>query len=293
MRRPEPGTRGIAASDLDRREGYFAGSGEVRLFYQAWEAAQPSSALLLIHGQGEHSGRYAALAADLVPQGISVYAMDQRGHGRSEGRRGHARRFGELLEDVDRFRALIAAQLTAQLPLFLLGHSFGGLVALRYVQEQPDAPLRGAILSSPLLGLGFAPPAWKTALARVLTRLLPMLRFANEVNAAHISRDADVVVRYREDPLVHSWVTPRMYTEILAAMRQTLEQRDRLRLPLLFLVAGDDRIVAAQTTAEFARGLGGEVELRVFEGFYHECLNEPERHRVVREIVGWIEARTP
>ncbi|MBA2243845.1 MAG: alpha/beta hydrolase [Gemmatimonadetes bacterium] len=287
----EAGTR--AASAEARREGYFAGSGGVRLYYQAWEAAQPRAALLLLHGQGEHSGRYSALAGDLLPRGISVYAMDHRGHGRSEGRRGHARRFGEILEDVDRFRDLVAAQLSAQPPLFLLGHSFGGLVALRYLQEHPEAPLRGAILSSPLLGLAFTPPAWKTALGRVLTRLLPTLRLSNEVNAAHISRDSQVVERYREDPLVHSWLTPRMYTEILAAMRQALEQGDRLRLPLLFLVAGDDRIVAAQTTAAFARELEGEVELRVFEGFYHECLNEPEQHRVVCEIIGWIEARTP
>lgn len=289
--RSENGAAAMAAPASDHREAFFAGARGTRLFFQAWEPAQPRAVVLLLHGQGEHSGRYASLAADLVGQGISLYAMDHRGHGRSEGPRGHLRRFEEILQDVDRFRVTVTSTFAAPVPVFLMGHSFGGLVALRYLQTRGGADFHGAILSSPLLGLAVRAPAWKKLLGRGLTRVLPALSFATELDAEHLSRDPAVASAYREDPLVHGLVTPRFYTEMVAAMARARAEGEQLRLPLLFLVAGSDRIVRGDLAVELARSLPGEVELRVYDSLYHECLNAPERDRVVRDLLAWIDAR--
>ncbi|HEX7241947.1 MAG TPA: alpha/beta hydrolase [Longimicrobiaceae bacterium] len=281
----------MGASPAEGSFGSCAGADGVRLHTCAWEVAEPRAALLLAHGIGEHSGRYAPLARDLAAHGVAVYALDHRGNGRSPGRRGHVRRFGEYVDDLEAFRRHVAAALPAGLPVFLLGHSLGGLIALRYLQAHPEAPLAGAVLSSPALGIAVEAPAWKTRLAGLLSRVLPALPFANEIDPAHLTHDRAVVDGYRDDPLVHPRITPRLYTEMLAAISAALAEGGRLRLPLLFLIPDADRVVAPAAARAFAEGLRGDVTVRVYEGFYHESLNELERERVVGDIAAWIAAR--
>ena len=273
--------------------GSFRGADGLALHFHAWTAPEPRAALLVSHGLGEHAGRYSTLAADLVARGVSVYAPDHRGHGRSPGRRGHVGGFAELVADFEAFRRHVAADLAPGLPVFLLGHSLGGLVAIRHLEEHPEAGYAGAVLSAPLLGVALRPPAWKTSLAGLLSRLLPSLRLRNGVDAADLSTDDAVVAAYRADPLVHPWITPRLYTEIQAAMRTAVERRDRIRLPLLFVIPGEDRIVLAEAAEEFARGVRCEAEVRRFPGFRHESLNERERAVVVAGIAEWMAGRIP
>jgi alpha-beta hydrolase superfamily lysophospholipase len=262
-----------------------------RLHALRWPAGRPRAALLLSHGLGEHAGRYALLARDLVPLGIDVHALDHRGHGRSGGARAYTPRFSRFVEDFETFRLHAAAALPAGLPVFVLGHSLGGLIAIRWMEAHPQAGLAGAVLSAPLLGIRKEAARWKVALSGVLSKLLPWVPIPNEIDPAELSADAAYVRSYREDPLVHAKITPRLYTEMVQAMGDAVAEKDRLALPLLFLVPGADSIVREEETLRFAEVLAGDVTVRRYPGFHHESLNELERARPVGDVVGWMEAR--
>jgi alpha-beta hydrolase superfamily lysophospholipase len=259
--------------------------GSLSLHTRSWVAAQPTAALVICHGMGEHCGRYAQVAGELAAQGVSTFAYDHRGHGRSPGRRGHVDRFAQLTDDLDRVMAA-ASERFAGLPLFLMGHSFGGLVALRWLQTRPAA-VRGAILSSPLLEVALVPPRWKMALSGVLSRWAPSLSFSNEIDPADLSKDPAYVKAYREDPLVHNRITPRMYTEMMAAAAAAATE-PLPPLPLLFVVPGKDRIVLPDATLRLVKGLAGDVTLRHYPEARHESFNDLERRAVVADIAGWL-----
>ena len=242
--------------------------------------------MILLHGFGDHSGRYAGVAAWLAQRGLAVYALDQRGHGRSPGKRGHVSRFAQFLSDVAALRRLVASETAA--PQLLLGHSFGGTVTLRYLETEP-AGLAGAIVSSPFLAVAMAVPVWKRALARVLVEVLPSVPVATGLDLAHLSTDPAVGQAARSDPLYHRVMSPRAYREILAAQAATLAEGRHIRVPLLLLLAGDDRIVSRPASEAFARSLGGDVTVKTYDGFYHEIFNEPQRARVFRDVEPWLE----
>ena len=274
-----------------RGEGALRTTGGRKLRYRTWESPSPRAALIVIHGLAEHSGRYEALGRDLCESGISVYALDLRGHGRSDGQRGHARSFGVLLQDVDRFRREVLGLVDAGTPLFVLGHSMGGLIALRYMEEYSDA-FAGAIIVSPWLATAVQVPRWKITLANPLAKLAPALPFRAGVNPEHLSRDPRVVRAYEEDPLVHDRITPRLFTELSTAMALAFVRSDRIRRPLLFLLAGADRIVNTERTLAFARALTRpDVETRVYAGHFHEVLNEPGADTVRHDLRAWLDAR--
>lgn len=243
------------------------------------------ASLILLHGFGEHSGRYGHVAQWFAERGVAVYALDQRGHGRSPGTRGHIARFAQYLSDVVALRKLVAAESPG--PLLLFGHSFGGLVVLRYL-ESGSTGVAGAVVSSPFLGVAMKVPAWKTGLARVLADVLPAIRVPTGVNPQHLSHDPDVVRAALSDPLCHVVMTPRAYREIVAAQRHALEERDRITAPLLFGIAGDDRVVSRLDIQRFAGSLAGDVTVRVYEGLFHEILNEPRRGEVFADIEPWL-----
>ncbi len=274
-----------------RSDGAFEGVGRLRLHYRMYEVQQPRAAVLVVHGLGEHAGRYHGFAEALASSGVSTFAYDQRGHGTSEGRRGHVGSFDVLLQDLDRFRREVSGLVDARLPLFLLGHSMGGLVALRYLEEY-DAPLNGGILIAPWLGTAVSVPRWKITLASALTRVLPAVPFRNAIDPDALSRDPEVVRAYREDPLVHDRITPRLFTEVSSAMGMVLQRSDRIVTPLLFLLPAADQLVDTHRTLAFARSLSAQdVSIEVYPGHYHELLNEPDRVEIVRDLRDWLIAR--
>jgi alpha-beta hydrolase superfamily lysophospholipase len=274
-----------------RGEGALRTTGGKKLRYRTWESPSPRAAIIIIHGLAEHSGRYEALGRDLCESGISAYALDLRGHGRSDGQRGYARTFGVLLQDVDRFRREVLGLIDAGTPLFVLGHSMGGLIALRYMEEYPGA-FTGAIIVSPWLATAVQVPRWKITLANPLAKFAPALPFRSGLNPEHLSRDPRVVRAYEEDPLVHDRMTPRLFTEVSTAMAQAFVRSDRIQRPLLFLLAGADRIVNTDRTLAFARALTREdVETHVYAGHFHEVLNEPGGENVRHDLHTWLDAR--
>jgi lysophospholipase len=263
----------------------------VRLEYRVWRAPHESAALVLVHGLGEHGGRYAAFGEALAQRSISTWALDLRGHGRSGGRRGHLPSFDLLLQDTELFRREVEVHSGPAVPLFLLGHSMGGLITLRYLQEYAHR-FCGAIIISPWLATAMPVPRWKRFAAGVLRRVSPALPIKHGMNSSHLSRDADAVRAYDADPLVHGSITPRAFAEISAAMDLVLERSEQLTLPLLFLLAGDDRIVDTGRTLAFTRALPGpDVSVDVYADHYHELLHEAERQRAYRQIGAWILSR--
>jgi alpha-beta hydrolase superfamily lysophospholipase len=278
---------------LHRVESNCEGVAGVRLHTIAWEIDQPRCAILVIHGHGEHSGRYEDVAARMAERGCSLYAFDLRGHGRSEGRRGHARSFDVLLQDVDRLRNHVVGLTGASVPFVLLGQSLGGLIALRYQQEFAP-PIHGLVLVAPWLATAMRIPRWKSLATPLLSRLLPALPFRTRLNPEHLSRDPAAVAAYRADPLVHDTITPRLFAEISTAMGQAFVRTERLAVPILLLVGEDDPIVDTPRSIAFARSLSSvDVSILSYPGLRHEPLHEPERGRVIRDIAAWLDRRLP
>lgn len=262
-----------------------------RLFYREWLVNAPRAALHIVHGLGEHGGRYAHVAARLNALGIAVRAHDQRGHGRSAGARGALSRRDDLLDDLKLMFDDFARQ-QGSTP-FLLGHSLGGLVAARFATANYSA-LRGLILSSPALALMLSPG--QRALLAVSSRLAPSLGVANGVDANWLSHDPTVAAAYRADPLNHARVTPRMVRFMLDAIDAAQQGAEGFATPTLMQVAGADRLVVAQGSRDFYERLpGGQRTLRWYDDAYHEIFNESaeRRARVFDDLSIWIDAHIP
>ncbi len=272
---------------------YFSGSGGIRLHYRCWDVPQPRAVVIICHGLGEHSGRYEEVARDFARAGLSSFALDHRGHGRSDGRRGHVRRFTRYIHDLEKFRRRVVGAVGDDLPLIFLGHSLGGLILLRYLQEYPGVTSRGAVFSAPLLGIATEVPRWKERLATVLNYSVPALPLSTGLNPEYLSHDLQVVAAYRRDPLVHDRITPRLFNEIKAEVARAFNDVERLELPVLFLIPSADRLVRPDLMQRFASSLsrGPRVRVRTLPGLYHEVLNESTRSSVVADLLGWIERR--
>ncbi len=257
-----------------------------RLALRRAPADRARAALILLHGFGDHSGRYGEVATWLAARGVGVYALDQRGHGRSPGKRGHVSRFAQFLSDVAALRKLVAGEFAG--PQLLLGQSFGATVALRYLETSPEG-IAGAILTSPFLAVAMRVPPWKVRLARLLADIRPSLPVATGLDLAHLSTDPAVGQAARSDPLYHRVMTPRAYRELRSAQAAVTAEGRHIGVPLLFLLAGDDRIASRPASEAFARSLGGDVTVRVYDGFFHELFHEPQRARVFRDAEQWLE----
>ncbi|MGE5124918.1 MAG: lysophospholipase [Betaproteobacteria bacterium] len=259
------------------------------LWVRDWqpEEAPPRAAGVLVHGLGEHGGRYEHLARRLTDAGYALDAFDLRGHGRSSGRRGDTR-IEPALGDVERLLARAGARHPG-LPLFLYGHSLGALVVLTaLVRRRPR--VAAAILSAPPLRNALREQRVKVLLARALGGLLPWLTLRAGLEAAALSRDPGVVAAYLADPLVHGSASLGLARDSLAAT-EAVESACDLALPLLILHGGADRIAYPAGSRALAARLAGDVSLREYPGLFHEPHNEPERDAVIEDAIAWLDAR--
>ncbi|HKW42336.1 MAG TPA: alpha/beta fold hydrolase [Gemmatimonadales bacterium] len=258
-----------------------------QLVYDLYEASPaPRAAVLLLHGWSDHAGRWRDTGEQLRDAGYSTYVLDLRGHGRSGGRRGHLSRFSQLLGDLQAFRRVV--RLRTDRPQVLLGISFGALVALRYLETQPSDPIVGAVIMSPWLGLAFRPPVWKLLAGRVLADLWPTLPIPAKVDADVVSRDAAVNQAYAEDAAVHGVMTPGAWRELQWAQRAVPADGYRIESPLLFLLAGEDRLIDAHLARAFADSLKAEVRVRWYPEMYHEVLHDPGRDAVFADVEAFL-----
>jgi len=268
-----------------------------RLFVRDWSAdnggSPPQALVVIVHGLGEHAGRYQHLADTLSTIGCAVRGADHRGHGRSGGLRGHVDGFSQYTADMDRVIQSFREEHGRELPCFLVGQSMGGLLALQYLIERPEAAISGAVLSNPCLAVAVKAPPVKVLAGRLLSRVLPRLRMDNELETSHLSRDPAAVQAYVDDPLVHRHLSTRWYTSLLAAMDHVNGRVRDVQVPTLWVIGEQDQICSPEASATFARQLPQDrVEVRTWAEAYHEPLNGPDKQAVLSAISSWVRDQT-
>jgi len=272
------------------RTGTLEVAGGVRLFFRSCEVDGPRGRLLAVHGLGEHSGRYGRLASCAEAAGLDFYALDLRGHGRSQGRRGHANSFDRLLSDLDRFRRRTGSG-DSRLPTFIFGHSLGGLIVGRYVQEFGFPNFAGAILVAPFLDLAMRPPAWKLRLSDLANRLTPSITMDNGIRAEMLFRTAEERTAHGRDPLLHQRISARLWSEMRSQARVLVRRAGQSRTSFLIQLPGDDRVVSTAASWEFSTGLGGEARVIEYEDAYHDLYRDPVADRAATDLASWLEER--
>jgi acylglycerol lipase len=269
--------------------GYLAGAGGRRIYWQSWTPeSEPKALIMIVHGAGEHSGRYGHVAEALVEDGYAVYALDHRGHGRSDGPRALIDRLDSAVADLDRLVKEALAEHPA-LPVFVLGHSVGGTIAVRYALDH-QGRLTGVVLSGPLAAIDAAAPL--RFAGRVLSVVVPTLPLI-AVDPALVSRDPQVVAAYQSDPLVHHGKLPvRTLAELISAIDQFPDAVRAITVPTLILYGSADRLCPPSGSGMLGERIGSEDKtVKAYEGLYHEILNEPERDEVLADIRAWLSAR--
>ena len=268
------------------------GCRDTTLYAQAWlPQRDPLAVLVVSHGLGEHGGRYAQFAARFVARGYAVYALDHRGHGRSGGERANIARFAYLVSDLGGFVGRAQREHPGA-PVFLVGHSMGGAVALASALRSPGG-LKGLALSSPALAAGTAVPRVKVWMVRLLSRIAPRTG-ALTLPASAISRDPAVVRAYEADPLVfHDAIPARTLVELMDAMAGFPDSAPRLKVPVLVQHGTADRLVPLAATRPVYERLGAPQlrTVRLYDGLFHEIYNEPERDQVLADLAGWLDAQ--
>jgi len=270
---------------LKETSGHVTGTGGLKLFYRTWEPEHPSGSLVLVHGMNEHTGRYEHVARFFAGQGLAIYGMDQRGYGQSEGTRCYSDRFTDYLEDM----RLIVDKASQHGKPIMIGHSFGGLVAFQYGLAYPES-LKAVVVSSPGFGAKAKPNLALEMVARVASRLAPKMQFKVTFPPESVCRDPQVVAAYAKDPYGWYSATPRWYTEMTAAglaCRTALAAG--MKLPVLFLQAGDDLIVDPDATrAVYQQVPHDRKAFKLYPGKYHEVFNDPGHDDVFADILAWL-----
>jgi len=272
------------------QEGTFNGSEGLSLFFQSWQPDSPArGVLVIVHGLGEHSGRYKNVVNHLVPLRFAVYALDHRGHGRSPGQRAYANSMAEFRGDVHALVQL-AANAHPGLPLFIMGHSLGGLITLDYILHHPEG-LRGAIVSAPAVGgVGVSPVL--LMLSRVLSRVWPTFSLDSGLDVNAISRDPQEVQAYQDDPLVHGKGTPRLATVVMDSAEWCQANAHTLQLPLLMIHGTADSITSPADSRRFFDNVASADKTYIaYEGGYHESHNDIHYQQVVEDIAAWLVER--
>lgn len=276
---------------MRHRELQLPGCHDVALFAQAWlPERDPRAVVVISHGLAEHGGRYPEVAARLVASEYAVYALDHRGHGRSGGPRANIDRFAYLVSDLGTFAGRAQREHPGA-PVFLLGHSMGGAIALACALRYKGS-LKGLALSAPALAASETVSPFKMLTLRLLSALAPNTG-ALTLPAAAISRDPAVVEAYEQDPLVFRGAIPaRTIVELLQAMAAFPASAPELRIPVLVQHGTADTLVPLAATRPIYETLGQPKgrTLRTYEGLFHEIYNEPERDRVLADLAVWIEA---
>lgn len=256
----------------------------LRLAHYLWPLEVHKAEVLLVHGLGEHLGRYHHVAAALNQAGYQVSGVDFRGHGKSPGKRGHIKKWSDFVTD------LAAAAMAIDGPYLLVGHSMGTLICLDFLRQTPEAKNALAVaLSAPLLGAAVEAPKWKTMAADLLAVLLPGLSMSNELDAKEICSDDEVVQRYLEDPLTFHTITPRWFKEMNHALQRVNGVAEQYRLPLWMSYGSEDRIVSLPAADAFCARYGGSSCFKSWPGGRHEIFNETFQRQVLDHLIAWLD----
>ncbi len=277
-------------SEARHEEGFLNSADHLRLYWQRFTPERARATVVVLHGGGDHSGRYPAVTAALVRAGFQAALVDFRGHGQSDGRRWHVDAFSDYLHDVDAFVAKLSQDGIAGDRLFLLGHSMGALIATLWAAGHARL-LSGLVLSSPYFALARKPSAGKVLAARLVGRVVPWLPVSAGLQMAQLTSDAELQRWTDRDPLYGRATTPRWFEESSRAQLEALRRAAEIELPLLVLAGGADEIAdvsAARAFIESARSR--DKRMVVYDGLRHEIFNEVRRQEPIGEAAAWLTA---
>lgn len=260
------------------------------MFAQGWAPDNdPKAVVCLVHGLGEHVGRYAHVGAAFAAAGYALLGFDLRGHGKSGGPRGHTPSYDALLDDMAAFIQQTKERFSGR-PCFIYGHSMGGNLVVNYaLRRKPD--LGGVIATDPFLKLAFAPPAIKVALGRFMNNIAPGFTQANGLETKALSRDPKVVEAYVNDPLVHDKISARLFVGLFDSGQYAFNRPSEFPLPMLLMHGTADRLTSAEASRQFGAAAPKYVTTRLWEGYFHEIHNEPEQVEVLKAMVSWLDAQ--
>ncbi len=269
-----------------RAAGSIKSADGTKLAYRAWPVDGAGITFAVVHGLGDHSGRYAPFAEAMGRHGMSTYAVDLRGHGQSEGRRGHVDSWTQWTDDVSAFVRHVEGIGGAE--VVPVGHSFGGAALLSTVLAGKLPNSKRFVVSSPALMLRLKAPAWKVAVAPFASRVVPRLAMDNEVDPGAISRIPEVVAAYRADPLVHNRISSRMFIEWQNATVDILARAAQIKVPFLVLAGAADPLIDPEGSRRLHQEAPSQSELHVLEGRYHEPFNDLGSDEVFQLIADWV-----
>ena len=271
----------------------FISDDGIKLFGRTWltNLKEPKGMIHLVHGIGEHSGRYDHLGEAFNESGYHFIAFDQRGHGLSEGKRGHAPSFDQLLSDVEVFLDEAQKRYGPQSNLFLYGHSLGGLIVINFcLQKQKD--LDGAIATAPSLQLAFEPPKIQLSILKFMKSISPAFTMSSMLDQDALARDPAIVKAYQDDPYVHDRVSAKLAIEMLRYGEFALNHAKDWNIPLLLMHGTSDRLSSHKASQEFAENAGNLVDLVLWQGYYHEIHNDIGKEEVIGKIISWVNNRS-
>lgn len=276
---------------MKHAEGKLAAPAGASLYYQSWTPGDtPTAVLMVAHGLAEHSGRYQHFASFFVDRGFAVFALDHTGHGRSDGDRCHIGRFSEYTDGLSLLLVKVHEEYPG-VPLVLIGHSMGGLIATSFLLDHQN-DFTACVLSGAAVQPAVELSAIQGLVMRFFSRFLPKLRVL-QLDASEISRDPEVVDRYRKDSLVYSGkVTARLAEQLFSEMKRIEDNATAFELPILILHGSSDGLTSPQGSKMLHENISSrDKKLIVYDGLYHEIFNEPEQKDVMTDVADWLAPR--
>ncbi|NLF51794.1 MAG: alpha/beta hydrolase [Leptolinea sp.] len=259
-----------------------------KVYFQNWTPDKPPIAwILLVHGLGEHSSRYQHVGDFFTRQGLALTGFDLLGHGKTEGQRGHAESYDEYCHQVDHLLSKIQ-ETQPGVPLFLYGHSMGGLISLYHIRTNKPENIKGVICTSPGLATGFPVPAWKMTLGNLLYKLAPRFSMNNGLPVEGLTHDKSVISAYKADPLNHPHISARMGMDLIRNGQEISKTASDFPLPLLLMVGEDDYVISSKAIIDYGKKAGANTTLKVWPGGFHELHNEINKEDVLTTIVEWV-----
>ncbi len=279
-------------------ETYFKSKDAKRLFFQSWEAPNPSYGILITHGQGEHSGSYQQLIQAFAEENCSIYAFDLRGHGKSDGIRGYAKDCFEYLNDYEAFLDFVLSQNKTPKKLFLFAHSMGGMIQLLCQTQitfmnRFSQLFQGQILSAPLTAVAVQVPRWKTEAAKIINTTFPKITLGNEIKDTMLTQDPQILADYKKDPLRHHKISSGVFLSFFDVFQIFEQEIEKIKLPTLLMLPENDPVVSSIKSADlFERFRCHDKTKVIFPNACHELINELCREQVFQTMKGHIQRWT-
>lgn len=272
-------------------EGFFSAKDQTRLYWRSLLPDSPKAIVGMVHGYGDHSGRYLQMMQALAQQQVGTIAFDYRGHGKADGRRADVKAWADYVGDLDVFWQRVRSTAGTNVPTFLFAHSHGALMATHWAFGRPQG-LKGLVMSAPYYQLAFKAPPIKVFAARLIKGLLPGIHLGNELNVEQLSTDVEWQKSSAADPLYLHMLTPRWFFATEAAQQQLSGRGKDLVTPVLYLIGGADAIASTPATRAFYDTVGStDKQWKEYAGFRHEVWAEIGKDRLIADIVEWISAR--